>query len=106
MSYINAEGEKVVVYCPESQFSEATQNPRKEAELVLIKETDDECSVARAVVEKKAVAEMENEVIESSLIESSEAKDVKTSNTEENEAIEKDPKAKSLDIRYNETAYS
>ena len=60
------EGEKVVVYCPESQFSEATQNPRKEAELVLIKETDDECSVARAVVEKKAVAEMENEVIESS----------------------------------------
>ena len=30
MSYINRDGEKVVVYCPESMYSEATQNPRKE----------------------------------------------------------------------------
>lgn len=29
MSYINAHGEKVVVYCPESKYSEATQNPRR-----------------------------------------------------------------------------
>lgn len=29
MSYINAKGEKVVVYCPESKYSEATQNPRR-----------------------------------------------------------------------------
>lgn len=29
MSYINARGEKVVVYCPESKYSEATQNPRR-----------------------------------------------------------------------------
>lgn len=30
MSYINRNGEKVVVYCPESKYSVATQNPRKE----------------------------------------------------------------------------
>lgn len=30
MSYINRNGEKVVVYCPESKYSQATQNPRKE----------------------------------------------------------------------------
>ena len=29
MSYINKDGEKVVVYCPESKYSEATQNPRR-----------------------------------------------------------------------------
>lgn len=31
MSYINRNGEKVVVYCPESKYSQATQNPRKAA---------------------------------------------------------------------------
>lgn len=31
MSYINAHGEKVVVYCPESKYSEATQNPRRQS---------------------------------------------------------------------------
>ena len=30
MSYINCRGEKVVVYCPESKYSIATQNPRKQ----------------------------------------------------------------------------
>jgi len=30
MSYINCRGEKVVVYCPESKYSVATQNPRKQ----------------------------------------------------------------------------
>lgn len=31
MSYINSKGEKVVVYCPESKYSETTQNPRRQA---------------------------------------------------------------------------
>lgn len=30
MSYINSRGEKIVVYCPESKYSEATQNPRRQ----------------------------------------------------------------------------
>lgn len=33
MSYVNCKGEKVVVYCPESKYSEATQNPRRNAEI-------------------------------------------------------------------------
>lgn len=30
MSYINKDGQKIVVYCPESKYSAATQNPRKD----------------------------------------------------------------------------
>lgn len=33
MSYINCKGEKVVVYCPESKYSEATQNPRRQPDV-------------------------------------------------------------------------
>ena len=41
MSYINRYGEKVIVYCPESKYSEATQNPRKEQNIhTLTVETD------------------------------------------------------------------
>ena len=38
MSYINRNGEKVIVYCPESKYSEATQNPRKEAGVEVLTE--------------------------------------------------------------------
>lgn len=37
MSYINKDGEKVVVYCPESKYSVATQNPRKNPDIVVLK---------------------------------------------------------------------
>lgn len=33
MSYINSRGEKIVVYCPESKYSEATQNPRRQSDV-------------------------------------------------------------------------
>ena len=33
MSYINSRGEKIVVYCPESKYSEATQNPRRQPDV-------------------------------------------------------------------------
>lgn len=36
LSYINRNGEKVVVYCPESKYSEATQNPRKESNVQVL----------------------------------------------------------------------
>lgn len=43
MSYINKDGKKVVVYCPESKYSRATQNPRKEPHVaVLTKEVGSE----------------------------------------------------------------
>lgn len=38
MSYINRNGEKVIVYCPESKYSEATQNPRKELDVQVLKD--------------------------------------------------------------------
>ena len=37
MSYVNKDGEKVVVYCPESKYSAATQNPRKSPDIVVIR---------------------------------------------------------------------
>lgn len=36
MSYINKDGQKVVVYCPESKYSIATQNPRKDANVPVL----------------------------------------------------------------------
>lgn len=42
MSYINREGKKVVVYCPESRYSPATQNPRKYPDIVVPAEPEDE----------------------------------------------------------------
>ena len=44
MSYVNCRGEKVVVYYPESKYSEATQTPRKSADVEILREnaeTDD-----------------------------------------------------------------
>lgn len=38
LSYINRNGEKVVVYCPESKYSVATQNPRKDAHVEVLTE--------------------------------------------------------------------
>lgn len=38
MSYINKDGQKVVVYCPESKYSIATQNPRKDANVPVLTE--------------------------------------------------------------------
>ena len=41
MSYINRNGEKVVVYCPESKYSVATQNPRKALGVEVLKEPEE-----------------------------------------------------------------
>ena len=38
LSYINRFGEKVVVYCPESKYSVATQNPRKQEGIDILQE--------------------------------------------------------------------
>lgn len=42
MSYINKDGKKIIVYCPESKYSKATQNPRKDPEVTVLNEAHDE----------------------------------------------------------------
>jgi ATP-dependent Lon protease len=42
MSYINRDGKKIIVYCPESKYSKATQNPRKDPEVAVLTEAYDE----------------------------------------------------------------
>ena len=41
MSYVNKDGDKVVVYCPESKYSSATQNPRKSANIDVLRPQDE-----------------------------------------------------------------
>lgn len=54
LSYINKDGNKVVVYCPESKYSEATQNPRKDINVKVLTEPIDE--EIRLVVEQNVVS--------------------------------------------------
>lgn len=105
MSYINAKGKKVVVYCPESQFSEATQNPRKEANLarVTLSEEAQEKHV-KAVKVKEPTNKKAKETAEKAM--PNQAATLQTEHPEENAITQKGPKAKKLDIRYNDTGYS
>lgn len=51
MSYINCRNEKVIVYCPESKYSLATQNPRKEdgVEVLTTPESDTDLELTSTV---------------------------------------------------------
>lgn len=84
MSYINRNGEKVIVYCPESMYSEATQNPRKEVGVE---------------VPSKPVKPANFVTPEQSEFEKSEV----TSYTSVEEV---GPKEKTIDIQYGDTGYS
>lgn len=89
MSYINRNGEKVVVYCPESKYSEATQNPRKEVGVVVLTEP------ATPVSTPEPVAPSANPVS---------SQPVAPSVTE---PVENDgPKEKTVDVQYGDTGYS
>lgn len=85
MSYINKDGQKVVVYCPESKYSVATQNPRKEVNVQVLVEPKEPVVVPNA--------------------EKSEAH-VSSVNAVEEEIIPQGPQPKSLDIRHGDTGYS
>lgn len=89
MSYINAKGEKVVVYCPESKYSEATQNPRKA----------DGCTVPTEEVPNEVNVSTDNVASDNS---------TKVNVTEEpmDGIIPQGPQPKSLDIRHGDTGYS
>lgn len=49
MSYINKNNQKVIVYCPESKYSVATQNPRKEANVEIISEPEEQHTTPASV---------------------------------------------------------
>lgn len=55
MSYVNSKGEKIVVYCPESKYSEATQNPRRSpnVEIRTDPESDETTEVKKPVKRKR-----------------------------------------------------
>jgi ATP-dependent Lon protease len=105
MSYINHAGENIVVYCPESKYSEATQNPRKEANSILgrIPEKSHEKIVGS---EKDTIKKAKEMVERNPPIDSVVTLSDKLENIGDDELVKKGPKAKSLDIRYNDTGYS
>lgn len=84
MSYINRNGEKVIVYCPESKYSEATQNPRKEIGVHVLTEP---AKPAKPV----EIAPVGTEIPISAVSETFE---------------EIGPKEKTVDVQYGDTGYS
>ena len=84
MSYINRNGEKVIVYCPESKYSEATQNPRKEIGVQVLTEP---AKPAKPV----EIAPVATEIPTSAISETFE---------------EIGPKEKTVDVQYGDTGYS
>lgn len=89
MSYINKDGQKVVVYCPESKYSVATQNPRKD-------------------INVSVITEPVREKLEESTIVGSEVTPI---HIDENpivsapEILENEPKEKTIDVQYGDTGY-
>lgn len=81
MSYINKDGQKVVVWCPESKDSMATQDPRKTGNVEM--EPEPQTTNSRPIQTKAAAPKMEHLQNES-----------------------QGPKPKALSIRYGDTGYS
>ena len=88
MSYINKDGKKVVVYCPESKYSAATQNPRKMADVVVLTEP-----------EQASKAE------KSPTIEKTEQTSV-TQTVPSVPEVDNGPKERTIDVQYGDTGYS
>lgn len=83
MSYINRNGEKIVVYCPESKYSEATQNPRKEVGVKVLEEPHVPTKTVETVSVKAVVpVSSSDETIE-----------------------EPGPREKTVDVQYGDTGY-
>ncbi len=89
MSYINKDGKNVVVYCPESKYSAATQNPRKVADAVVLTKPEQVCventkqEVSFAKEEQESVAQPSTVV-----------------------AVDCEPKERTIDVQYGDTGYS
>lgn len=89
MSYINAKGEKVVVYCPESKYSEATQNPRKA----------DGCTIPTEEESNEVNASTDDIACDIST-------EIKITKEPKDDIIPQGPQPKNLDIRHGDTGYS
>lgn len=86
MSYINKDGKKVVVYCPESKYSTATQNPRKMADVVVLAKPEkgrDNELIASLQEGQKTLAQPVTAVVSGN-----------------------EPKERTIDVQYGDTGYS
>lgn len=92
MSYINKDGQKVVVYCPESKYSIATQNPRKDANVPVLAEPAHD-----NVVTTPVTANVEPEIISNHALSGI----VPASDTVEDGSL----KEKTVDVQYGDTGY-
>lgn len=92
MSYINKDGQKVVVYCPESKYSIATQNPRKDANVPVLTEPAHD-----NVVTNPVTANVEPEIIPNHAL----SDIVPASDTVEDGSL----KEKTVDVQYGDTGY-
>lgn len=88
MSYVNKDGKKVVVYCPESKYSVATQNPRKSADIVVM--TEPEFSGIIGTVPDNH--EEEPHTLAETPADAS--------------ASDSEPKERTIDVQYGDTGYS
>ena len=92
MSYINKDGQKVVVYCPESKYSIATQNPRKDANVPVLTEPAHD-----NVITNPVTANVEPEIISNHAL----SDIVPASDTVEDGSL----KEKTVDVQYGDTGY-
>lgn len=92
MSYINKDGQKVVVYCPESKYSIATQNPRKVANVPVLTEPAHD-----NVVTTPVTANVEPEITPNHVL----SDIVSGSETVEDGSL----KEKTVDVQYGDTGY-
>lgn len=92
MSYINKDGQKVVVYCSESKYSIATQNPRKDANVPVLTEPAHD-----NVVTNPVTANVEPEIISNHAL----SDIVPASDTVEDGSL----KEKTVDVQYGDTGY-
>lgn len=90
MSYINKDGEKIIVYCPESKYSAATQNPRKNPEVkVLTKQQQD-------VRQTATIPQSDN----------GQNTDILQEKNNKEQQLANDLMEKTIDIQYGDTGYS
>ena len=96
MSYINKDGKKVVVYCPESKYSRATQNPRKDPSVsVLTKEVG-------SVIETESIVASVDKSISAKTTELQSEKLAMLPLSDDSNL----PKEKTVDVQYGDIGYS
>lgn len=96
MSYINKDGNKVVVYCPESKYSRATQNPRKDPSVSVLTKNNEKPEGGKTTIATVETVETSATVVSQTVVQPA----IPVSN--ENLL----PKEKTVDVQYGDTGYS